>query len=178
MFYIEDKNFLKENQKEWIERTLFTYGSDFPFYLHSSATPGDSCSSLHHVVIRREEERENNILRNSKYSIYFEDILKTFCQKNNITLNEILRINVNFTYNNGYEKCPIHLDHDFPHNQLILYLNDCDKDSKTVVLDDDNKTILKESIPEKYKGICFESKPHFHYYPKSGNRVILVCTFK
>ena len=178
MLYIEDKNFLQEDQKKWIEHTLFLGGSRFPFYSITSSTPKDNYPLLHHVLIPRLEERKNNNTKNSEYTIYFEHILKTFCQKNNITLNEILRMSINFTYNNGRKKCPVHLDHEYPHNQLIIYLNDCDKNSKTVILDNDKKTIIKESIPEKYKGVCFESKPHFHYYPKKGNRIILVCTFR
>jgi hypothetical protein len=84
---------------------------------------------------------------------------------------------INLTFNNGTKKCPIHQDHEYPHKQLIIYLNDADIDSKTIILDKKNK-VLKKITPEKYKGVCFENLHHYMIYPKKGERVVLVTTFK
>ena len=99
-------------------------------------------------------------------------------KKNLQQLKEILRIAVNLTYNNG-EKCsPIHQDHHFPHNQLLVYLNTpIDKNAKTVIYDNNEKTILKKITPEKFKGVCFENKPHSLIHPTKGDRLVLVYTF-
>ena len=59
---------------------------------------------------------------------------------------------------------------------FILYLNDCDKNAKTVIVDDKDK-IIKTITPQKYKGICFDSLPHYQIFPKHGLRLILVATF-
>jgi len=76
------------------------------------------------------------------------------------------------------EVCPTHQDHHFDHYQMLIYVNDMkDKDSKLVILDDDEKTILKEVYPDKFKGLIFDNKPHYHYYPKQGTRWVMVCTF-
>ena len=40
-----------------------------------------------------------------------------------------------------------------------------------------NKQILKEIYPEKFKGICFGSNLHYHFFPKKGARIVLVATF-
>jgi hypothetical protein len=177
MFYIEDKDFLKIDHINTINKTIL--GSNFPFYFQNYSTiESTNSSALCHTVLNRIEERKKDELYNSEFGEFFYDILKTFCEKNNIKFEKVLRISVNFTFNNGIEKCPIHKDHNFPHKQLLLYINDpLDKNSKTIILDDDEKTVLKEIIPEKYKAVCFDNKPHFHYFPKVGERIVVVFTF-
>ena len=173
MFFVEDKNFLNLEQKEFIEKNVLS--SFFPFYFQKKTI---SNSILTHIIKVAPEIRKEGEVFNSSFGNIFEDMLKTFCKKNNIEFKESLRIAVNFTYNNGVDFCPTHLDHEFPHKQLLIYLNDpLDKKTKTVILDDDEKTILKEVYPEKYKGVCFENKPHYHYYPKIGERIVAVYTF-
>ena len=179
LFFIEDNNFLSFEQKEFINGTVLSPNS-FPFYYSSHAVrPGDNNPVLSHIVKVRPEIREKGETYNSYTGHVFEDMLMTFCKKNNIAVKESLRIAVNFTYNNGTISCPIHLDHEFPHKQLLIYLNDpLDKQAKTVILDKDKKTILKEITPEQYKGVCFNDKPHYLYYPKIGERIVAVFTFR
>ena len=64
--------------------------------------------------------------------------------------------------------------HEFEHKQLLVYLNDCDKTLCTVIEDEGKKIKIE---PVKFKGACFESKPHYHFFPKQGIRVVLVITF-
>ena len=87
---------------------------------------------------------------------------------------------VNLTYNNGIkDRSPIHVDHSFPHRQLIVYLNDPqDKEAKTFILDKKKKKVLKEITPKQYRGIFFPSLPHYHIMPKFGERMVFVITFK
>ena len=76
------------------------------------------------------------------------------------------------------KKMAIKLSKLITNKQLIIYLNQPqDTNSKTVVLDEDKETILKEIVPEQFKGVCFETKPHYLYYPRYGYRVICVYTF-
>ena len=106
------------------------------------------------------------------------NLLENFAKKNNIPSGEFLRCSINFTFADKNERSEIHQDHDFPHKQLIIYLNESDKKATTVILDDDKKTVLKEIEPEQFKGVCFENKPHYLNYPKKGYRVICVYTFR
>jgi len=81
-----------------------------------------------------------------------------------------------------------HIDYAGYHKQLLIYLNDpIDKESHTVILDEDaplgipddgNQKQLKRVIPEKYKGVCFENLPHYQVYPKFGERIVSVFTFR
>jgi hypothetical protein len=180
MFILEDENFLKDNQKIFLDNIL--NNKNFPFYWQNQTTLNQSVKSGYggafmHTLMRRKEDRKEDELYNSEYSKDFEDILKQFCSNNNIKCNEIFRMSVNLTYNNGLTNCEIHKDHNFSHKQLLIYLNDpLDKESKTVLLDNNNNKI-KEIVPKKFKGVCFENTPHFHYFPKIGERIVVVYTF-
>ena len=138
---------------------------------------------------------------NSDYAKIFEDMLFTFCNNNQIICTEVIRAAINLTYNNGQEKCFPHVVHPEYHKQLIIYLNDPpEKESHTVIMDkdtslckngsdgilfpdedphlDEEKHQLKRIVPEKYKGVCFENLPHYQVYPKFGDRIVCVFTFK
>ncbi len=49
------------------------------------------------------------------------------------------------TFNFGVKKSIVHEDHNFDHKQLIIYLNDCDQNSKTILLNNKNK-VIKERL--------------------------------
>ena len=131
---------------------------------------------------------------NSDYAKAYEDMLFTFCNRNQITCTEVIRGAINLTYNNGQEKCFPHVDHAEYHKQLIIYLNDPkDKEAHTVIMSKDtphgvygsdgikfppDKYELKRIVPEKYKGVCFENLPHYQHYPRFGDRIVAVFTFK
>ena len=176
MFYKESNDFLTDENKKFINEILLS--NSFPFYRNFTLTsPEDKNIFLCHVLLVRPEER---IYKDHINSLYFSETLKiilSFFNKFKIKHKEILRMSINYTYNNGVDKCPVHQDHEYPHKQIIIYLNDADSSSKTVILDKNDK-ILKEIIPQKNKGICFDNKPHYHFYPKKGERIILIATFK
>ena len=177
---IIDKNFLDEKSKLFIEEVVL--GDYFPFYIQKNTTDQDVVSNnfflSHRVVARPEENSESVSIITSDFHQEFFKIFELFTNKNNIQHNQIHRCSVNLTFKVNAIACPIHNDHDFEHKQLLIYLNDCDdKESKTVLLDKKAKSIIEEIPPEQYKGVCFDSCPHFHYFPKKGKRVVLVYTF-
>jgi hypothetical protein len=175
MFYKESKNFLTKENIDFIENVIL--GNNFPFYLSKQSTLKDNYKNMFHNLLHRPEGIYPNGRINSIHYDNVFSLVNSFFKKFNIKHKEILRMCINFTYNNGVKKCPIHEDHDFPHKQLIIYLNDADPNSKTIILNKKNK-IIKEIKPEKYKGICFETLPHYMFYPKKNERIILVTTFK
>jgi hypothetical protein len=124
MFFVEDKNFLTDEQKNFIEDHILGQ-RDFTYFFQPSSAEGDGCAGLSHFAIRRPEQRtDKDEYYNSAYAIDLEKILRHFCKKNKININEILRIAVNLSFNNGCKSCNIHLDHPYPHKQLLVYLND------------------------------------------------------
>lgn len=176
---VEDKNFLTQEQKDFISKIILS--SDFPYYLNVSTIKDvDSNSHLNHVVLKRPEERsKEEPLFNSAYADSIIEIFKSFIIKNRINCEELLRCSINLTYKTFDKKCPTHIDHDYSHKQLLIYLNDCkDKEAKTVVLDKTGKKIINKITPEQYKGVCFDSCPHYMIFPKKDIRVVLVYTFR
>ena len=72
-------------------------------------------------------------------------------------------------------KCPKHIDHDFPHQNLLVYLNDFDGGS-TLVYDKNN--IEYRSSPKKDLPIIFNGDyMHRHEASSNGKRIALVATF-
>ena len=168
----DDINSWKENRKK-IDRVLNSLS--FPFYMAQSFKDSLNYPYLTHIIVKRPEDR-NDDNYNSIYSEFFLNLLKAFCVKNKIEVNNLFRVSVNMTFNFGVKKSIVHEDHNFDHKQLIIYLNDCDQNSKTILLNNKNK-VIKEITPEKYKGVVFDKCPHYMIYPKTGYRVIVVYTF-
>lgn len=172
-YYVESENFLSNKDKKFIDNVILS--NNFPYKYRTQCVPGDGNSFMVHNALERPKKGERI---QSNYFEQLGQILISFCRKNNIELNEILRTAVNLTFNNGSKQSPDHVDHDYPHKQLIVYFNDCkDKNSYTVILDK-NKKILKKVKPKQYKGVCFEALPHYAVFPKKGERIIGVYTFR
>ncbi len=200
MFLIEDNNFLTDEHKQIIEGVQRADG--IPYFYQQSFEPlfyeNFTHTLLCHVLIYRPEQQAEVRAKNyynSDYAKIFEDMLFTFCNKNQIICTEIIRAAINLTYNNGQEKCFPHVDHHEYHKQLIIYLNDPqDKEAHTVIMDkdtplgnygsegitfpDEKKHQLKRIVPEKYKGVCFENLTHYQHYPRFGDRIVAIFTFK
>ena len=172
MKVIENKNFLSKDSKNFINNVILN--SEFPLY-YSLSHYNTKYYYLSHVVLKRPEQRNHNQF-NSEFYPQFIKILDEFRMKENIKIKELCRIAVNLTFNIGVKDSPKHVDHNFDHKQLIVYLNDCDKNSHTVLLK--NNKIYKKIIPEKYKGAYFGKCVHYQTYPKSGSRVAIIYTFK
>lgn len=172
MFLIEDKKFLSEKEKYHIDSRITNY--DFPWFYQKINVYAKPDPFLSHTVVKRIEYREGEEFSNSTETNFCINVLDLFCKKHNIKYNKILRIAFNLTFNNGSVKSGVHVDHEFDHKQLIVYLNDCDKKAYTVIKDGNKEIKIK---PDKFKGVCFESKPHYQIYPKNGVRFVLIITF-
>ena len=134
-YYVESENFLSNKDKKFIDNVILS--NNFPYKYRTQCVPGDGNSFMVHNALERPKKGERI---QSNYFEQLGQILISFCRKNNIKLNEILRTAVNLTFNNGSKQSPDHVDHDYPHKQLIVYFNDCkDKNSYTVILDKNKK---------------------------------------
>ena len=68
--------------------------------------------------------------------------------KNKINYDEVLRVCKLYISQYQRLESPVHVDHEFEHEQLIVYLNQpMDRQSFTVVLDENESKI----IPRKYR---------------------------
>jgi len=161
--FIEDNEALNRNQLEKLYQKLNK--EEINFYLSFRAVElGDKgfhfcCESL------------NRKGKKNKHYSYFKSLLISILKKHNLKLKKIHRMAVNVTFNNGYVKeVPLHKDHDFPHKQLLLYLNDSTGDT---IIPYYNKTIT----PKENKAIIFDGIEHKHIFPETGIRIVCVFTF-
>jgi Rps23 Pro-64 3,4-dihydroxylase Tpa1-like proline 4-hydroxylase len=158
-----------------LEKMMCTKKIPFTF-LHKSTFDGSDDYYFEHCIVERKELGLNNRIK-SQYASNFIDLFKDICRKLKIGDTEIYRSALNLTVNNQVKKCKVHTDHDFKHRQILIYLNDADKKSKTVILNNKNK-VLKKIIPKKNRGVFFDNLPHYHFFPTKGYRAVLVYTFK
>ena len=173
---IIDKDFLSSSQKNFINNVVLN--NKFPFYYNSfTVRKGDGLSMGSHVLIKRPEDRKpGEQFFNSDYTQTFMEMFSNFMIKHGLPYTTVLRASLNLTYYNGKIKSETHLDHTYDHKQLLIYLNDpIDKKASTVIIDNKKEIKIK---PEQFKGVCWDFKKHYHYFPKKGSRVVVVFTYR
>lgn len=169
----EIQNFLNKDDELFINNVVL--GLNFPFYFNKhTVTVDDKNYFFNHQIILRKEMRNGNNLFNSDYSEQFMSIVERALKKIKIKAKEYFRMSLNLTYPNGVEKCPEHLDHKHKHNNLILYLNECDENACTYICK--GKKIV-EIKPVYNQGVLFGGYSHYMINPKKGIRLVLVTTF-
>ena len=159
--FIYDDNVLKEN--DFIELLKKIKILKFSF-ISQAVEPHDKGYHFINDIVDRKGNK-------SKDYSYFKSVLVSILKKHNIKLSKVHRIAINYTFNNGYVKeVPLHLDHDFPHKQIIFYLNTSTGNTEIPFY---NKIIT----PKENTAILFDNKEHKHYFPEKGIRAVCVFTF-
>lgn len=147
-------------------------------------------SYFSHVVIQRPKEVEytnENIcqfigadpgiipkIRSNSFELYVEpfliDLIISNCKNKLLEYRCPLRINFNMTFPQGGSKPSIpHVDHNFPHKNMLIYFTDTGGDT---IIGGDNFTPKEDDI------IVFNSDwLHCHKPPENGRRVVMVMTF-
>jgi len=170
---------LTEEQKNFIDWVI--NGDNFPLYFFYTDTytdiSGNNINPAFGHVLRHRPESDEWGVPNSEHMEKFEGIFKDFCYQNDIKWNRILRSAVNFTTHQPSDsKHFIHRDHSFPHNNFLMYLNNC-TGGETQFFDDDGR-LIKTVYPEKFKAVVSESELHSGGYCGPHEiRVAFVVTF-
>ena len=173
---ISDLNILDKSDKEYIENVILNY--DFPYFLSKSQVDDDDSPFFSHNVLERPEDRGENKFFNSSTGPFFQKLLERFCKNNNIELKEFLRCCINISFHLKSKKSKLHVDHEYEHKQIILYLNDADGDTVLVHGDKNGVSGTTSIKPQKYKMVCFDNIPHYINYPTNGYRAVVVFTFR
>lgn len=155
--YLSLKNIILSNhfQWSWGESTNISKECDFPF--------------LSHCVVRRPMETGYLYpVPECQMAPKFNYVLGQIVDANKLDVKSVLRINCNLTFPCGEDKkTPKHVDHCFPHKNLLIYLNDTDGDT---VCGEFSFTPKEDSI------ILFEGE-HYHFLPTKNKRVVIVVTY-
>jgi len=174
----ENKKFLTESNIKFINEIVLGQSFNYFFCYTKPDCKDLDYLFLVHVVLNRLENRHLKDVINTTPEIYDQtiDILNNFLLSVNEKAYFFTRIAYNLTFKTSIPRTQAHRDHTFKHKQIIIYLNDADKESKTCILDKKGK-LIKEIVPEKFKGFCFDDNDHYHYFPNKGARVVLVATY-
>jgi len=124
-----------------------------------------------HTIVKRPLDPPDYNLYPKQTSAYVNianSILQQIFLYNKINVECVFRIGVNLTIPViGSEKTLPHVDHDFPHKNLLIYLNGGDGDT----------VCGGESFSPKEDAIIVFEGEHYHYLPSKSRRVVLICTF-
>ena len=100
--------------------------SDTFTWTHNGWNPNSHPGFFGHTIIGRPQKdghRYPEII--SDHAEFVHNVVLDILEYNDIVLNCIFRINFNLCYPQGSPKLsPWHVDHDFPHNNLLVYLTD------------------------------------------------------
>ena len=153
--------------KEFILGKLFSWGynsstvtweddNDFGFYTHSFLDRPDPAVNRYHS-----KPASKNL---EPMVVVFTEIAKA----NNININTIYRMATNAVEPQlRIKTSPEHIDHDFPHKNMLFYLTDAGGDT---VCEGEHYNPKEDDV------ILFEGK-HYHYTPETKRRVICLMTY-
>ena len=193
---IEDNSII--NKKEILDLI-----PNIPFYWKDSTTSKKFPMYYHALVDRPindyffDETTDLSSRIMSEYFDYFKSIVDSFCKKYNISYKNIIRANINSTFNvpNYFFGDP-HVDFSKEHIVLLMYLSKVSPESKTIIFniyqnfDNKNTWIDISKYDPDYFPIKAEISPdfgkidmfdgvffHTNRHPKPGENRI-VCVFK
>ncbi len=179
------KQLINPKTDSYNEAKEFILGAFFPWYwnahfvykTHDDAVAldyyregkgGQDVPFLTHAFLNRPKPGEMHPTVNSKYASGFRNVLNEIFDYNNIDVKLIYRMNANLMQAVvGYTRTFSHVDHPFPHKNLIIYLTNVGGD--TVCGKERHR-------PQEDDIITFEGV-HYNMLPKKGRRIVLVATY-
>lgn len=176
--------------------------SNIPFYWKNSTTSEKFPMYYHSLLDRPINDHFFNETSDlfsritSEYFDYFKSIVDIFCNKYHIKYKNIIRANINSTFNiPNYDFGDPHVDFSKEHTVLLMYLSQVSSYSKTIIFNIlqnfDNKNtwidiskydsnyfpIKNEITPDFGKIVAFDGIYfHTNRHPKPGENRI-VCVF-
>ena len=122
----------------------------------------------HNILIRPE-----HIGYPTKASPYFNMVcfaLTEILEFNDIKIKGLYRINANLTFPTAPLLPSIpHVDHDFPHENILVYLNNTGGDT---VVNGEHYSPNEDDV------ITFGGEKHYMYPPDTGGRIVIVATYE
>tara|TARA_R110000765_G_scaffold416131_1_gene517788 strand:- start:50 stop:568 length:519 start_codon:yes stop_codon:yes gene_type:complete len=166
-FYQKD-NFFTEQESKTIDSII--HDAHFPVFYYKNQVIGDGIPFFSHVLITKDTHEIN-----SDYSNFFLGIAYSYISKvSKLEPKQFLRGNINLTLPfSGKPK--LHVDHDEPHYQIIMYLNDASGTTDIYK----GKKLFKKVSPKKGRIIMFDKQNHLANSPigKDELRAVCVITF-
>jgi len=165
-----------ESNKKICEFVDHVLSPDFPLFFQKT-TPGCIVQQYAHTLMWRNNENlpvEGFV--NSQYWPAAKEIFDKFCLETGVKYKTIFRAAINSTSYSPEIHSEIHVDHEFKHNNFILYLNEF-SNGHTLIFDENNN-VIHDIVPKALKGVIFGGELHAQQFCDiHERRVILVITF-
>lgn len=171
------KNALTDKELQFIEDGVL--GDSFPWFYQKRSIPKNKKFSKqsypffsHNLMLRAESKGNNPGIINSEFFDMFFNIFNRNCKSH----KHLLRMSLNLTSYNNTEYGDIHVDHDFDHKNMIIYLNKFSNGSTFLFDKNFNKT--DEIKSDHNTGCIFPGLLHSQGFCNVGeSRLILVATY-
>lgn len=156
-------------------------GEEFPWFFMVDAVKGEyrhgqmgvnNFPFFSHVLLDRPGDNKAYAVPVSNVLPLAERVFREICEERKISYKVLYRVNANMTLPSVTGNCqpsPLHLDHSFPHKNMLVYLTDCNGGPTMVRGQDDYYG--KEDDVYVFEGL------HQHKLPTSNRRIVLVYTF-
>jgi len=171
------ENALTTNELSFIDNVVLQ--NHFPWFYQAQSIPTEKKYSnltypffSHNLMLRAETKNKEPGIINSEHFNFFYNIFKRNCP----SFKFLLRMSLNLTFYHDTEYGDIHVDHNFDHSNMIIYLNKF-TNGPTYLFDDNfNKT---HTIESKYNSGCtFPGNLHAQGFCNIGEtRLILITTY-
>ncbi len=151
---------------EYAELKSLVLGSDFAWFYDKNEK--DNFHFYSHVFLDRPEFKKYSIPK-SPYLDLFSTVLEQIFDYNNLSVSLVYRMNANAVdpQPNAPQSTISHVDHEFPHENLLIYLTDA---GGPTVADSKAREPMEDDI------VIFKGY-HHHHLPKTQRRVVLVATY-
>jgi hypothetical protein len=170
-------DFLCEDVKSFYEDQV-VFNQNFPLFLQDSCLVGDGNAFLVNPIVKRPEslqDGENQITSEHLYHLVIVTLRDLLKKSDDYSGDVVIhRAAINVTFNNGGIESGWHDDHAHDYEHAIIYLNDADEHSCTV-LKIDNKEY--RFAPKKWSCLLFDKCTHKSIFPRFGVRYALIITF-
>ena len=164
------KDFVLGDSFPWFYNEHFVYKENTEHYIKSGEGFSDISFYTHSFLNRPKNTGmgEKYPTVNSPHTGKVSDVLNSIFIANNIEVNCIYRMNANLLHPSKTEKKTlIHVDHPFPHKNLLIYLTDSG-----------GKTVCGRDVhdPKEDDIITFEGE-HYNFLPENTRRIVIVATY-
>ena len=139
---------------------------DFNWNYYPRTDETSTPAMLSHAFIKRPNELRYPTVHCDGAN-FAHDVVQEILNHNDIILHCIYRLNLNMVFPQaGNQQTPVHVDHPFPHDNIIIYFSN---EGKTILEND-------EHDPKEDDVIIFPGLPHCQELPKNDMRLVLVAT--
>jgi len=141
---------------------------DFPWFVGKNDF--DNFHFLSHPFLTRPESGPKYPTVTSVYVDLAYQVFVEICEQNNINVECVYRMGANMVFpsvNSDLVSNP-HVDHQFPHSNMIIYLT---SSGGSTIVGEHKYAPVEDGV------FVFEGESHYHELPKVNPRIVFVATF-